>query len=82
MHSIKNDRSDVSTSKPDQMKDLHDRARETLNLLAQLAQQQAANEENPAATRFRNHRMMDLYKDAETSMDSAAELLQQEPPGT
>ena len=34
------------------------------------------------AARFRNHRIMDLYKDAETAMDSAAELLQQEAPGT
>ena len=72
----------MSTSKTHEMKDLHDRARGNLALLAQMAQQKAANEKNQAATRFRNHRMMDLYKQAETSMDSAAELLQQEAPGT
>ena len=72
----------MSTSKTHEMKDLHDRARENLALLAQMAHEEAANEKNQAATRFRNHRIMNLYKDAETSMDSAAELLQQEAPGT
>ena len=72
----------MSTSKTDEMKTLHNRARENLTLLAQLAHEEAANEKNHAAARFRNHRIMDLYKDAETSMDSAAELLQQEAPGT
>ena len=72
----------MSTSKTGEMKALHDRARENLALLAQLAHEEAANENNHAAARFRNHRMMDLYKQAETSMDSAAELLEKEAPGT
>ena len=39
----------MSTSKTHEMKDLHNRARENLTLLAQLAHEEAADEKNHAA---------------------------------
>ena len=72
----------MSMSNAGEMRELHDRVREDLGKLAQLAHQQAANQNNEAAVRFRNHRMRDLYREAETSEDSAAALLEPEAAST
>ena len=66
----------------DEMRELHHRVQEDLEKLAQLAHQQAANQQHDANVRFRHHQLRDLYREAGTSLDSAAPLLEQEASGT
>ena len=61
--------------------EMHHRVREGLEKLAQLAHQQAENQQNSPATRFRHHQLRDLYREAGKSLDAAAPLQGQDASG-